>query len=90
MSKSNWCFMHMNRLLRVRCILLAIFFLFCVIALLYLPVRAQTVTATIPVGKAPFGVAFTPNGAYAYVTNQISGTVSVINTATNTVTAGLR
>ena len=29
----------------------------------------------------------TPNGAYAYVTNFGIGTVSVINTATNTVTA---
>jgi YVTN family beta-propeller protein len=45
------------------------------------------VTATIPVGNNPAGVAITPNGTYAYVTNYGSGTVSVINTATNTVTA---
>ena len=32
-------------------------------------------------------VAVTPNGAYAYVTNYGSDTVSVISTATNTVTA---
>jgi YVTN family beta-propeller protein len=31
----------------------------------------------------------TPNGASVYVTNQASGTVSVINTATNTVTANI-
>jgi len=36
---------------------------------------------------SPTGVAITPNGAYAYVTNDVSGTVSVISTATNTVTA---
>ena len=32
-------------------------------------------------------MAVTPNGAYAYVTNDGSSTVSVISTATNTVTA---
>ena len=32
-------------------------------------------------------MAVTPNGAHAYVTNAGSGTVSVISTATNTVTA---
>ena len=51
------------------------------------PVRAQTVTATIPVGNAPEGVAVTPNGAYAYVSNWNNSSVSVISTATNTVTA---
>jgi YVTN family beta-propeller protein len=48
---------------------------------------APTVTATIPVGSEPFGVAIPPNGAYAYVTNDGGTTVSVISTATNTVTA---
>jgi YVTN family beta-propeller protein len=52
------------------------------------------VTATIPVGIYPFGVAVTPNGEYAYVTNEGAfptniGSVSVISTATNTVTATL-
>ncbi len=46
----------------------------------------NTVTNTITVGSYPVAVAFSPNGAYAYVTNSNSGTVSVINTATNTVT----
>ena len=32
-------------------------------------------------------MAVTPNGAYVYVTNEVSDTVSVINTATNIVTA---
>ena len=67
--------------------LLIAIFLLCTFALLNQSVHAQSVTATIPVGNGPFGVAFTPNGAYAYVTNQNSGTVSVISTATNTVTA---
>ena len=38
------------------------------------------VTATITGGNGPFGVAVTPNGDYAYVTNGGSGSVSVINT----------
>lgn len=45
----------------------------------------NTVTATISVGVTPHGVAFTPEGKYAYVGNQYSSTVSVIDTATNTV-----
>jgi YVTN family beta-propeller protein len=45
------------------------------------------VTATIPVGNAPVGVAVTPDGSEVFVTNQGSNTVSVIDTATNTVTA---
>src|SRR5262245_9876713 len=47
----------------------------------------NTVVATIPVGTTPWGVAITPDGAFAYVANQSSGTASVINTATNTVVA---
>jgi len=42
---------------------------------------------TIPVGAFPVGVAFTPNGAFAYVVNQNSNDVSVITTATRTVAA---
>jgi YVTN family beta-propeller protein len=47
----------------------------------------NTVTATIPVGSSPRGVAVSPDGTRAYVTNESSDTVSVIDTATNTVTA---
>jgi len=43
--------------------------------------------ATVPVGFAPRGVAITPDGSAAYVVNNGDNTVSVINTATNTVTA---
>ncbi|WP_406426695.1 YncE family protein [Streptomyces sp. NBC_01589] len=46
----------------------------------------NTVTDTIPVGIAPFGVAITPDGTHVYVTNQQPNNVSVIATATNTVT----
>jgi YVTN family beta-propeller protein len=35
----------------------------------------------------PFGVAVTPDGSKVYVTNLLSNTVSVIATATNTVSA---
>ncbi|MER7757212.1 IPT/TIG domain-containing protein [Kitasatospora sp. NPDC097643] len=43
--------------------------------------------AGIPVGVSPLGVALTPDGARAYVANRASNSVSVIDTATNTVTA---
>ncbi len=47
----------------------------------------NTVTTTIDVGNAdPTGVAITPNGLFAYVTNISSNNVSVINATTNTVT----
>jgi YVTN family beta-propeller protein len=45
------------------------------------------VTATITVGVAPVGVAVNPAGTEVFVTNQGSGTVSVINTAADTVIA---
>jgi YVTN family beta-propeller protein len=47
---------------------------------------ADTVTATIPVGTTPGGVAVSPDGGTAYVPNYDSNTVSAISTATNTVT----
>jgi YVTN family beta-propeller protein len=47
----------------------------------------NTVTNTIHVGSMPWGVTVTPDGSKVYVTNLGSNTVSVINTATNEVTA---
>ena len=50
-----------------------------------------TVVKTVKVGSIPYGVAITPNGADAYVTNYSSNSVSVINTTTDslkTVTVG--
>src|SRR3984893_491469 len=47
----------------------------------------NTVTATIPVGSQPQGVAVAPHRSKAYVANANSNNVSVIDTATNTVTA---
>jgi YVTN family beta-propeller protein len=47
----------------------------------------NTVTATIPVGVGPYGVAVSQDGSKLYVTNETSDTVSVIDTATNTVIA---
>jgi YVTN family beta-propeller protein len=42
----------------------------------------------VPVGTNPYyGVAVNPAGTRVYVTNQVSNTVSVINTSTNTVVA---
>ncbi|MFF9511568.1 IPT/TIG domain-containing protein [Streptomyces sp. NPDC014724] len=43
--------------------------------------------AVIPVGSNPLGVVLTPDGARAYVASRSTNTVSVIDTATNTVTA---
>jgi YVTN family beta-propeller protein len=45
------------------------------------------VTATVPVGAGPEGVAVSPDGQKVYVTNNDDNTTSVIDTATNTVTA---
>ena len=47
--------------------------------------KTNKVTANVPVGNEPIGVAVT--GKNVYVTNQASNTVSVINTKTNKVTA---
>jgi YVTN family beta-propeller protein len=43
--------------------------------------------ATIPVGIRPQGVTVNPAGTRAYVTNEESHSVSVIDTASNTVAA---
>lgn len=45
----------------------------------------QAVAATIVVGASPEEVAFTADGASAYVTNGNSGNVSIIDTASFTV-----
>jgi YVTN family beta-propeller protein len=42
-------------------------------------------TQGIQVGRLPIGVSVTPNGDYVYVSNSMSGTVSVIRTSDNTV-----
>lgn len=48
---------------------------------------SNTVTATVPVGSGPFGVAINASGTNVYVANWDSNDVSVIDTATNTVIA---
>lgn len=45
---------------------------------------AQAFTASAAVGSIPSEVAFNSTGALAYVTNQFSGNVAVVNVATNT------
>jgi len=51
-----------------------------------IPEELNDFPITIPVGTQPLGVAVTPDGSKVYVANTISGTVSVISTATNSVT----
>jgi YVTN family beta-propeller protein len=47
----------------------------------------NTVIAKTPVTAWPDGIDITPNGAYLYVANQLSNTVSVIDTTTNAITS---
>ena len=42
----------------------------------------ETLTATIPVGKRPWGIDITRDGRRLYTANGLSGDVSVIDTAT--------
>lgn len=51
------------------------------------PANAVGVIGTITVGSTPMGIALSPDGSTAYVTNSGSGTVSVIDTATLTETS---
>jgi YVTN family beta-propeller protein len=45
----------------------------------------NAVTATVALVEYPYAEAITPDGAYVYIANGVNGTVSVIDTATNTV-----
>ena len=50
------------------------------------PVSATPVVSdTIAVGDSPTGVAFTPDGTRAYVTNNLGDSISAINITTNSV-----
>ncbi len=50
-------------------------------------IASNAVSATVPLGDGPGGVAIIPDVAFAYVANHCSDTVSVIDIATNTVSA---
>jgi YVTN family beta-propeller protein len=45
----------------------------------------NTVVNTVPVTGESFGVAITPNGQFAYVSNNFPGVISVINTSTHAI-----
>ena len=45
----------------------------------------KEVNTTISVGTTPYSVAFTPDGQYAYVSNLLDGTISVIDANNNSV-----
>lgn len=53
-----------------------------------LDTATNTVSATILVGRGPGPIAVTPDGSQVYVVNQADRTVSVIDTASNTVVGG--
>ena len=50
-------------------------------------VATGAIVATVPVGRAPHGVAANPVGKQVYVLNSLDNTVSVIDTASRAVTA---
>ena len=54
---------------------------------LYDILNGDIVKTKVTVGSSPYGVAITPDGTYAYVTNYGSNNVSVIQISTNTVVA---
>ena len=51
---------------------------------------SNTVTGSIRVGKSPVGVGVSPDGGEVYAANSDSGTLSVIDTASNTVKYKIR
>jgi YVTN family beta-propeller protein len=54
-----------------------------------LSASANYVTARIPVGRAPKGIALSPDGKRLYVANRMDDTVSVIDTSTNRVVTAI-
>jgi len=50
-------------------------------------VNSGAVTASVPVGAAPIGVAVAPGGRFVYVAQHNANTVAVVSTNTNTVQA---
>ena len=55
----------------------------CTVAVIDL--ASNTVTGTITVGHAPYAVAVSPSGGFAYVTNRDDGTISQIDTSADLV-----
>jgi YVTN family beta-propeller protein len=47
-------------------------------------------TTTIPVGISPYGIAVHPKGTFVYIVNFGGNTVSVLDTATDTVIATIQ
>ena len=81
-------FMSLRRVSRLvlACLILAMLS----VGLVSGPAQAVSLTATIPVGDLPKGVAVNAAGTFAYVANSTSGTVSVIDLSNNTVTSTIQ
>ena len=56
-------------------------------ALAFCNTRTRTVEGTVPVGRAPWGVAWRPGGDRVFVTNRKDDTVSVVDVVARTVVA---
>lgn len=50
-------------------------------SLVRISLSTLSVVRTVPVGDTPTGVAFSPSGTTAYVTNQFSGNLGIVNVA---------
>ena len=61
-----------------------------IVGVVIINTATNSVTGSITSGiTTPYGVAFSPSGTYAYVTNYGSANVVIINTATNSVTGSI-
>ena len=73
-----------------------IFFLLFTVSFLFISggsayaLLTPRLTRNIPVGSFPFGVAFSPNGNYALVSNSDNDTVSVVSMATKGTVASIK
>jgi YVTN family beta-propeller protein len=74
-----------TRLILVGVVLVAVLLPIAITVLVH-STASNTVTATISVGQYPVGVALAPDGRHAYITNRGSGSVSVIDTVSDTAT----
>jgi YVTN family beta-propeller protein len=69
--------------------LVAVIFIIGTESIMYRISKDSASVRTVPVGQQPQGVALSPDGHKLWVANSTSGTISVLDTASDTVTATL-